>query len=72
MKFSVLMSVYYKENPNIDENGQVKKKPAKKADPKKGKPLSKVKAKRALAEKKEAERKQAKRDFYSARRNIKK
>ena len=64
--------VLYKENPDINENGQVKKKPAKKADPKKGKPLSKVKAKRALAEKKEAERKQAKRDFYSARRNIKK
>ena len=60
--------VLYKENPDIDENGKSRKKPAKKADPKKGKPLSKVKAKRALAQKKEAEKKQAKRDFYAKRR----
>lgn len=64
--------VLYKENPDIDENGQLKKKAEKKAAPKKGKPLSKVKAKRALIEKKEAERKQAKRDFYSKRKPPKK
>ena len=61
--------VLYKENPDIDENGQLRKKPKKKkADSEKGKPLSKVRAKRALAEKREAERRQATRDFFSNRR----
>ena len=60
--------VLYKENPNLDEDGNKiqKKKPAK---PKKSKPLSNVRAKRALAEKREAEKKQAKRDFYAKSRN---
>ena len=60
--------VLYKENPDLDENGNriQKKKPAK---PKKSKPLANVRAKRALTEKREAERKQAKRDFYAKSRN---
>ena len=54
--------VFYKENPDKD-NEEKKKKPAKK-----GKPLSKVKAKRALAAKREAEEKKKKRDFYAKKR----
>lgn len=54
--------VFYKENPDKD-NEEKKKKPVKK-----GKPLSKVKAKRALAAKREAEEKKKKRDFYAKKR----
>lgn len=49
--------VFYKENPDKD-NESKKKKPAKK-----GKPLSKVKAKRAAAAKREAEEKKRKKRF---------
>ena len=56
--------VLFKENPDLDEDGnKIKKKSA--AKPKKSKPLSNVKAKRAAAEKREAERKNAKCDFYA-------
>ena len=58
--------VFYKENPDKD-NEEKKKKPAKK-----GKPLSRVKAKRALAAKREAEEKKKKRDFYAKKRTPKK
>ncbi len=54
--------VFYKENPDKD-NEEKKKKPAKK-----GKPLSKVKAKRAAAAKREAEEKKRKKDFYAKKR----
>lgn len=54
--------VFYKENPDKD-NEQPKKKPAKK-----GKPLSKVKAKRAAATKREAEEKKKKKDFFAKKR----
>ncbi len=55
--------VFYKENPDKDNEEKKKKKPAKK-----GKPLSKVKAKRAAAAKREAEEKKKKRDFYAKKR----
>lgn len=54
--------VFYKENPDKDNEAK-KKKPAKK-----GKPLSKVKAKRAAAAKREAEEKKRKKDFYAKKR----